>query len=318
MPKQIPKPGYVTERPLYPAVSDLRQASGEQDTLVNLSEVAIRLFEQTMGGTGDPVAFVNAMCARTKVNTSLGVAWDGVRLNGYRFSIVQVMVVVDTFLRRLAREYRLYSGLSADNWRTQARGEQLDPLAALTENLSDGAKRRARGCPEYGLIQYYRAVRNRTIHQTRQDTDAQLAHLLARHEKHFNECYSAVPRPFAEITYDDFLLLTRAVKYYSNVLNDVCDLKPDGIVTLHTSRTSSFPDNKEIVGPQQKNVPWVGSIRKRKGKPQRIDGIVARLTSIYELPEQDYEQVRYLLEEFLRSDPPKRVRRKGRARPPQS
>ena len=173
--------------------------------------------------------FVNEQCELLGINTSLGRDWQDVRANAHRFAIAQSISVIESFLRDLTREYRFYRGLLEDTWTNSIGGEQLNALSALTQNLPKVERLRARACPEYDLIQYYRVVRNRIVHRTALDTTRQLRQLLNKHKPHFEACYRAVPEDFDLIGYNDFLLLTRATKYYVQVLNDVCALEPKDI-----------------------------------------------------------------------------------------
>jgi hypothetical protein len=316
MPKKIPPPNYVTKKPVYPAVKDLRQLSGEQDTLIDLSEVALRLFEEIMKVGEEPSAFVNAMCVHLKVKSSMGADWSEVRANGHRFAITQVMTVVDAFLKRLAREYRLYKGITGE-WRNQVDGEQLDALDVLTENLGADAKASARKYPEYHLIQYYGDVRNRTIHRTKKNTDAELKRLLGKHEKHFQDAYSTLPSPFEEIDYDDFLLLTRAVKNYANILNDLSDLRPEEIASLHLSLESIDPKDDEAVAKQkidiqrQRQLPWVDSLRRIEAQPEKLVRALRRLKLVYNLSDSQCDEIRQQFEQFLQQDPTRKERKKA-------
>jgi hypothetical protein len=316
MPKKIPPPNYVTKKPVYPALKNLRQLSGEQDTFINLSEVALRLFEEIMKAGKDPSAFVNAICVHLNVNSSLGVDWNEVRANGHRFALTQVMTVAEAFLKRLAQEYRLYKGITME-WHKQVNGEQLDALDVLTENLGAAAKASARKYPEYHLIQYYGDVRNRTIHRTKKKTDAELNRLLGNHEKHFQDAYSTVPSPFEEIDYDDSLLLTRAVKYYANILNDLCDLRPKEIATLHLRLKSIDPKvdkavaNQKIDIQQQRHLPWVDSLRRMRSQPDKLMKALERLKLEYNLSASQCDEIMQQVEQFLQQDPTRKERKKA-------
>jgi hypothetical protein len=75
MPKKptVPKPGYTTTVPHYPAFDEMLETLGAQDTKLNLDEVALRFFERIIANGSSPTEFVNAACQHVGVNTSLRV-----------------------------------------------------------------------------------------------------------------------------------------------------------------------------------------------------------------------------------------------------
>lgn len=293
--KAVPLPGYTALKPQYPAVRQFYKVAGLHDNIINLGELALRYFERDMYDSGDQNGFVDSLSRSLGVNTSLGIEWDKVRSHAHKYVIAQMISMIDAFVRQLSYEFKAYKQIPEGTWKTQAKGgQQLDLLAALTENFTPALKTRIRQYPEYELVHYYRSVRNRLIHGTKADTDNQLKTLLRSHKTHFNTSYKSLPSSYNDIGYDDYFLLTRAIKYFSKILNDACNLKPS-----------------EIVDYLMKSSEFVAKMRLAKGSLARTAQLIKHLSTLYALPDADANEFRRLLLEFRQNDPPKKVRRKA-------
>lgn len=298
----------MTARPLFPAVKDLLVHLGKQDTQVNMTELALRAFEQTFPQGKNPRDFVNAKARELGVNTALalGPSWDETRINGHQFAIIQTMTIIDSFLRRLMREYAAYGLLGPGTLKTKRGNQQLDALGMVEENLPAANAKAIRKCPEYDLIQYYRSVRNHIMHPDPGEPAPDPSALIAAHSGHLAG-YGSLPSPAAVVGYSDFILLTRATKYYSRLLNEQCGLTPKLVVDFHSSRDgSSFS-----AGPRGISLPWRPHFRPLKGAPDaHVDAVVESLRGFYEMPRGDRATVKAELLRFLRLDPSSRERRR--------
>lgn len=294
----VPLPGYTSQRPLYPAVRRINVVGGMHDTLVNLVEVALGHFEADMKEADDPAAFVKSVCKSLGINTSLGVKWNDLRGHVHRLAIVQVIGTADEFVRELTQEYRYFREIENRPLLNHVQGKQLDALAMLIENLPDNEKRRAQECPEFALWQYFRMVRNRVVHGDRSEvTDRKLAaehaRLLKDHGLHFKRCYDWQPSAFGQIVYKDFFMFTRAVKYYAKILNDVCDLRPEDIVTRRLAD----------------DVEFLELVRRHK----HLNGsrwAARRLARQYVMSDDQMQRAKNTLDTFMDDDPPAKVRRR--------
>lgn len=290
-----------------PAFTDMLATLGSQDTNLNLDEVALRFFERIAEIGENKTEFVNATCAHMGVNTSLRVPWAVFRRNGHQFAIAQTMAVADSFYRRLGREYRAYNQLEISEWKSQVHGEQLDALNALAENLRDG--KMVRALPEFALIQYYRMVRNRVIHRSGKDTEKPLSTLLALHEKHLRDCYQTIPSKFEDICYDDFILLTRAIKYSARVLNQACALTPQQILAFHLSRSRADHAATDVTGPTV-TAPYLHAIRRSKGRENYAAALTRSFARIYVMNKENAVQFADALREFVKRDGSAKERRR--------
>lgn len=290
-PKRLPPPRYSAKRPQLRAFREFNVVSGSQDTIINLIEVALRFFEREMESQDNPTQFVNDTIREFSVNSSLGVNWTEVRRNAHYYSVMQAISVLDDFLAQLSYEFRFYHGTLANPWINSSHGNNLDPLAALLENVATSEKNKARSCPEYDLIQYYRAVRNRFVHRTDKDSNAKLAKLLEKNKDHFEKCYSMLPKEYEKIDYDDFMLLTVSAKNFSKVLNDACGLS--GAILAQ-----SF----------LQDVNFLRRIRLKRNMPERLDGVIHSVTSEFAMSEKDETDFRSSVLAFLAKDPTRKQR----------
>jgi hypothetical protein len=81
--------------------------------------------------------------------------------------------------------------------------------------------------PEYKLLEYYRVVRVAGAHvddKTAEKAAKAFRVLSSADLLHFHTYPQITQAPNApgEISFEDFRLYTRSIKYYSNILNDVC------------------------------------------------------------------------------------------------
>jgi hypothetical protein len=234
-PVKIPDPPdprrYLTLKPQFEAFRAFYSFSGQQDTLINMIELALRSFENQMSGEDDKPEFVKRKCIEMHVNSSLGVPWISVRRNSWLLMITQALSAIESFIDDLSREYKAFNKEAASNWKTQAGDKQLDGLATLVSNLPKVGAKIAKKCPEYDLLQYYRAVRNWYIHAGQKDLSRQHLALLQSHKEYLTATYGAVANGPADVNYGDFMLLTTAAKNYAKVLNDACNLTGIEIAT---------------------------------------------------------------------------------------
>jgi len=106
-------------------------------------------------------------------------------------------------------------------------GAALHPLEQLTYNATAPQKQALTAPPEHKLLEYYRRVRIASVHldvSTLQAAELAFANLTQADHQHFQSyvhIYGA-PNPPGMLTFQDFKLYTRAIKYYINIVNDVC------------------------------------------------------------------------------------------------
>ena len=243
--KPKPLPGYFATRPLMPATKWFWGEIGLQSSMIQAAEVALRHFEATgkqhVGGFSD---FLRAQAASCGLSIGLKDFCDA-RHSAARWYVVQAYQVCDLFLKRLNDEYRNHKQVDPTAWQYKDGREQLSPFEQLLANLPQAESRTLRQVPEAALFQYYHAVRNWIVHSTselekRANQDFQ--RLQNAHSAHFQKCYSAVkaPNPPSKLSFDDFLLFSRAMVCFAHLVSDACSLQNVDIEPIFAARTKDF------------------------------------------------------------------------------
>jgi len=106
-------------------------------------------------------------------------------------------------------------------------GVALHPLEQLCYNCTPVEQLKLTKPPEFRLVEYYRRIRIASVHigsSTAQDADTAFSSLTAADHQHFQQYAYLLDAPNAPslLTFQDFKLYTRAIKYYINIVNDVC------------------------------------------------------------------------------------------------
>jgi hypothetical protein len=224
-------PGYFTERPVFPAIVRLRSIKGAFDACAQTLEVALRHTQQL--SARHPRGFQGFVDERSKAEnlSSRSPPASAVQSFLHTYLVVQVHASADAFFRELNREYRHYKGIDDSSWKRSERADDqvLDPLNQLALNLGNGAGKKLREVHEFGILDYYRQVRNKVAHgafrSTRVDRDP------AKYREYANRAYPGVAAPNEpeQLSYDDFRLYARALQCFSEVLNDLCELTPEDV-----------------------------------------------------------------------------------------
>jgi hypothetical protein len=290
-PIEVPEPGYKVERPQYPAFREFRIALGSQVTAFNLTELSLRYFESRMAAADDHAEFVNQMCDRFSINSSLGIDWEAFRREAHYQSTTQLISVADDFLRNIASEYRLYHEKPHEKWIKRKNGEDLNLLEALVENISDAGRVTASECPEYDLLQYYRSIRNRFIHRTEKETDKRLERLIKKHGEALTKSYKRLPSKWEDISYNDLIVFAVAVKNYSSVLNDACDLSGSLVAKVRLQQSD-----------------FLIQLRKRRSRPSAIAGLTSQTAAEFGMDEKNKLEFQDAVHVFLDSDLSKKER----------
>lgn len=223
-------PGYYAKKPLYPAVIALRQVLGYQDACIQLHELSARVLESQATAQGAQREDFLMRLFR-EIGIPQGTfAFTDLRRVAAESYIVQTYNVVERFLRDLIAQYKDHFPERCVGWTTKDEdGGTLPPLDELLRNLPADKRRQLWEYPEAALLDYDRQLRVSIVHRTadnKRKAHKGFANLVREHGVHFASSYAELkaPKAPADVGFDDFLLFTRAVKYFSNILNDACDL----------------------------------------------------------------------------------------------
>ena len=222
----IVRPGYFNQKPLLRVIADLRIIVGLQDSCIQTNQAAVLYFEEAAQASGNEQNFIRQHCTRHQISPG-SADFVYVKSIQYKAYLMQTYNLLEPWFKELNRAYRYYSFFEGD-WKTKSRDKSLDPFNQLLENIGTTAKRAIKAYPEYVLLDYYRLIRNSIVHlqedkDEHKKTQKYFDDHIQQHQEYFSTNYQLdAPNGPDQISFADFKLYTRAVKYFSNILNDLC------------------------------------------------------------------------------------------------
>lgn len=228
-------PGYFRNKPTFRSVHELRKYLGFQDACIQSNEIALRFFEENAQNHLKGVdSFVREMSDRYKISHGTNEL-KHLKKNMIESYIVQTYNNASLFFRYLISEYKELKEINDKHWKKKKKnGENLDHFRQLYLNLPLKGRIIIHSAPERKIIDYYRLVRNSIVHINEKSRKRLLLYFYKTREEHneyFKKCYPCIEAPNSpnDLKFDDFILYTRSLKYYSNLINDACDLSIDDI-----------------------------------------------------------------------------------------
>ena len=230
----IKRPGYYKNKPTFKAIAKIKRVIGLQDICIQTNQVAILFLEEKAKLAKNEKEFIQNLCSRYKISRGTH-NFDEFKKSLYQSYILQTYNLIEPLLIDLNKTYRYYNNFKGV-WKVKSNDKNIDPLNQLLENIAPELKRKIKSYPEYYLLNYYRLVRNSIVHlqineKKYQKSIAYYTNYLDKRISHFKENYDIeAPNLPEQITFEDFMLYTRAIKYFGNILNDVCFPKINTII----------------------------------------------------------------------------------------
>lgn len=224
----VPHPGYSSEKPLIEPISVMYKELGDQDACVQLQELSVHYLEQCAADKGESVRdFLRELYQASSIPHGTH-SFEQMRAVASTSYLLVTYALFERMVRGCIRAYQSrYPEVEATWSEKNAAGEQLPPLPKLVFNALPKHKKQLVAPPEYKLLEYYRVVRVAGTHvdgKTLERAEKAFRALSPADSQHFRT-YSQItqaPNTPDKISFEDFRLYTRAIKYYSNILNDVC------------------------------------------------------------------------------------------------
>jgi len=221
------KPGYFNKLPLLKAVANIKSTIGLQDSCIQTNQAAVLYLEKQAKLDANPEQFVKDVCGEFKI--SIGTSdLDYFKKIQFKSYILQTYNLVEPFFKQLNDNYRFYNNFSGA-WKNKDKDDKpIDPFNQLLENTTSEKKRIIKSYPEYYLLDYYRLIRNSIVHLQEDENEHKKTTKYFKTNieprlAHFKLNYEIdAPNEPDNIYFYDFMLYTRAIKYFSNVLNDIC------------------------------------------------------------------------------------------------
>jgi hypothetical protein len=225
-PAPVPHPGYVNAHPYIEPVSKLFSELGAQDACLQMQELAIVHLEKSAQAMN---AQMNDYLKLLYISNNIPrgtYSFDEMREKIYVSFVSLTYTMFEKCIKRCNWFYQ--QKIPPNTWKTTLQGGvALHPLDQLTYNASREQKQALTAPPEHKLLEYYRRVRIASVHlddDTKKAAEQAFADLTPTDHQHFlsyAHIYGA-PNPPGMLSFQDFKLYTRAIKYYINVVNDVC------------------------------------------------------------------------------------------------
>ncbi len=230
-PMRVQKPGYFIESPVFPSVNELKDILGLRDSTIQTNEIALQYFEEIGNAKEEGINnFLKQMGDKYKISHGTN-KFSFLKSTIHGSYIVQTYNIAESFFKSLIREYRYYKNISGDSWKTKnENGETIDVFNQLLYNLPNASRALVEEKPEYKLLDYYRLVRNANVHLhiDRDKINGYYNKYVVPNKQYFQSNYSGIqnaPNSIYDINFEDFQLYTRALKYFSNHINNACDLQ---------------------------------------------------------------------------------------------
>ncbi len=223
--KNTPFPSYKNNKPYIDPIKDFFEELGAQDACFQLQELSIVHMEETANASNTPIEnYISGLFMAHKIPHGSHKLSE-LRLLAYRTFISNTYTIFEKTIKLCNSFYRENRNLE---WiTTLPGGAALHPLEQLLKNCTHTEKIQLTQPPEFYLIEYYRRIRIASAHPN-QKTEAEAIDaynkITAHHLLHFSQYKYIVnaPNPPSRLNFHDFMLYTRAIKYYINILNDVC------------------------------------------------------------------------------------------------
>lgn len=229
--KVTPPPGYQARLPLLPPVRSLKRDLGVVDASSQVAQLAFDSLRERVEAAPDPRALLEELAA--KYNLPPGTdQLDVVERQLAMSHVFHAHAVIDQFLKQVIHWLK-YFRPELRTWKKKKRStdtNDADALEQLAINLKGNRPSPLRQAPEFELLHYFRHIRHYAGHQS----SVALGQAETAHHQldsaFFTQNYGHAPNLPSALVFADFLVYTRATKYFAQLLNDACECNLDRIV----------------------------------------------------------------------------------------
>jgi hypothetical protein len=220
---------------------DLKRQLGEIDAAAECLELAMREFVEISQGFGSPTAFIQELSRKHGIRVDVFDLDRFVR-QAAALRLIGVTQAFEVFLNSFIEDHpRIRSREGRDT------GEPLLDFVIRKLDLSTEVRRDLKKGLDYSLYSYYRQIRNDVAHQALKDTallgfNRKLEELRAASASNNEYAYLAAPNDIHRLTFDDYVLFTRAAKNLAAQLCQAGALTEPEIIewlTKHRSKRGS-------------------------------------------------------------------------------
>jgi hypothetical protein len=221
---------------------DLKHQLGEIDAAAECLELAMREFVEISRGFGSPTAFVQELSRKHGIRVDV-FDLDRFIRQAAALRLIGVTQAFEVFLDTLIEDHPRIRSREGRNT-----GETLLDFVIRKLDLSTEVRRDLKKSLDYRLYSYYRRVRNDVAHQAPKATalrgsNPTLEELRAASAYNNDYAHLAAPNGVRHLTFDDYVLFTRAAKNLAAQLCQAGTLTEPEIIewlTKHRSKRGSI------------------------------------------------------------------------------
>ncbi len=231
MAHDIVKPGYNASAPIFKSIKKMLIQLGYQDSFLQTHELGVRLIKELHESyeNDKDQNLYNEFYKRNIPHGSNNFS----ELNYFsgKFYIVQTYNIFELFIRNLISEIKKIFFEDPAAWKTskvssRGKSKNIDPFNQLILNSQKNQKEEFEKYPETFLLDYYRVARNSFVHvneHLQKKANKKHKEVSLKYRNYFREIYELeAPNTPDLMTFSDFILYSRAIKYFSNIINDIC------------------------------------------------------------------------------------------------
>lgn len=245
--EKLKAPGYYSTKPQFELIKRLKKILGYYDAIPTTIELVFQDYIKECEQNN--IKLEDALRESSKnfiVKNHNPSSFNDMRWHAINFYILNIFNVIDPYFRDLKSLLIDLNNIEEKDWKTKKDKNDLDAFNQVIENCKKADRNFLKSKPEYHLLNYYRLHRNAVVHRIfKKDDQFKISEKyfddhLNNHISYFNEIYKLdAPNKSGEIKFDDFLMYTRAIKYFNNLVNDACfNLSEDNLVEKALSNES--------------------------------------------------------------------------------
>lgn len=230
-------PSYNINSPKYPSLQVLYDNLAFQDSGFQANQIMIEFFDSHIAINNlNGKQFISQLATQYKISAGTDDI-NRIREMMAESYIVQTYNIAEMFFKEFNKTFQTIHKIK--NWKTSKKiggsDKKLDPLNQLLYNLDSAKKSKLTKLPEYLLSDYYRLLRNGYVHREIKKTVSLKKPInyfnknIVGVHNHFDKYYKTLPKAGApapndpnKITFQDFILYSRALRNLANVLNELC------------------------------------------------------------------------------------------------
>ncbi len=211
--------------PLISSIKQLKKTVGLQDSCIQTNQLAILLLQSKVKSQTDEIQYLKGLFDTHKISQG-SIDFDYLQEIQSKIYLLQTYNLIEPLIKAINKELRLLNNFQG-SWLYKDDTKNLDPLNQLVCNFNSAQRKTILQYPEYHLLNYYRLIRNSIVHL--QESDSEDKKTLAYYNQyikpnlsyfHINYNIKAPNHP-KNISYSDFEIYTRAIKYFGNIINDL-------------------------------------------------------------------------------------------------